>query len=151
MSKKPKMATFQVNNTDSACVMLDKLNSYVVTIKKEKYNNILKLLNELFEKNHKTLRNFVEIECEYFETQSITKTIKILETYKSTFNYDVDKIKKKDQKDPVEIKIKTGSKTEEFSISKEIFLIISKLLKSIEYKLIKFTKGNKQYYSILMC
>lgn len=161
MINNSKMSLFQVNNTDSARVMLDKLNTYVVTIKKEKYNNILKLLNELFEKNHNTLRNFTRIDSEYFETRSMTKTIKILETHKSKFNYDIDKLKKqfaektekieKSKDESVEIKTKKKSKSEEISVSKEIFSIITKLLKSIEYKLIKSTNGKKTYYSISMC
>lgn len=184
------MATFSVNTSDPAHVMLDKLNSYVSSLKKEKYNNILKLLNELFESQHKTLRHFTEIEIEYFEKKSISKIIKILELHKSKFNYDIEKIieyqknKKKSEKteklekteknkiieitdkldktDKTDKKSNTISKTrtktnskkeidEEFNISKEIFSIISKLLKSIEYKLIKFTKCNKQVYSIIMC
>lgn len=168
MSSKTKMATFQVNNTDPAHVMLDKLNSYVTTLKKEKYNNLLKLLNELFEKKNFTLRHFTDIEYEYFETKSLSKTIKILEEHKPKFNYDIDKLKKhyaekKSKKNVVpnvsiapakniEIKVKSknSSSAEEFSASKEIFLIISKLLKAIEYKLVKFTKANKYYYSIVM-
>ena len=76
------MATFKVNEGDSARMMLDKLNSYMVEVKKEKYNNVLKLLNELFEQTHKSLRNFTKIDCNYFELKSTSKVIKILDTNK---------------------------------------------------------------------
>lgn len=87
------MATFQINHSDPAHVMFDKLNSYVATLKKEKYNNLLKLLNDLFETKHNTLRHFTQMECSYFDKKSMSKLIKILELHKSKFNYDTSKIK----------------------------------------------------------
>lgn len=150
--------TFQVNNSDSARVMLDKLNLYVATIKKEKYGKLLKLMNELFDKNNNTLRNFVKIDCNYFESKSISKIIKILETHKTYFKYDIDKIIKhsenqsNDESDKSDKSSdKKSDKLDKFNISKEIFSIISKLLKSIEYKLVKSTLGTKSFYSVAMC
>jgi hypothetical protein len=158
MLNKTNMATFKVDNNDSARVMFDKLNSYIVTIKKEKYNNILKLLNELFEKNHSSLRNFTEINGEYFEKIPLSKIIKILETHKEKFNYDISKIvdsntniaKAKD-KSKSDTNVIAITKAEDTNVSKKIFSIIGKILRTIEYKLIRFSKGSKFYYSITMC
>lgn len=129
------MKTFQVNNSDSSRVMFDKLNSYVDTIKKEKYNYLLKLLNALFEKENITLRKFAKIDCEYFKTKPISTIVEILETHKLNFNYDISKL----TKDEASIEI----------FNKEMFAIITKLLKIIDYKLIKLQNGGNPCYCIV--
>jgi hypothetical protein len=173
------MATFKVNEGDSARVMLDKLNSYVLEVKKEKYNNVLKLLNELFEQKHKSLRNFTKIDCNHFESKSTSRVIKILDANKEKLGYDTQKLKDfyaekknkekkpkdteptlKDITDETKItvantksktKTKSGSVQEEFTVSKEVFSIITKLIKSLEYKLVKSTNFGKPCYSLIMC
>ncbi len=180
------MATFKVSETDSSRVMFDKLNTYMVELKKEKYNNVLKLLNELFGQSNKSLRNFTKIDCEYFESKSLSKTIKILDSYKEKLGYNIDKLKEfnKDKKSGttkidetkkdtskakgvvditdeasktkiIKSKTKSGSKIEsdkeEFTPSKEIFALILKLIKSLDYKLVKSVIGGKSYYSFVMC
>lgn len=181
------MSTFRVNENDSARMMLDKLNAYVLEIKKEKYNNVLKLLNELFEQKHKSIRNFTKIDCEYFESKSVSKIIKLLDKYSEKLEIDVNKIKEyyekkketkkllKDQKSikdvtdmtnvtningdrsnetekvlKIKSKTKSGSTKEEFTVSKEIFTIIAKLIKSLDYKLVKSLNCGKQSYSCVM-
>lgn len=177
------MATFKINESDSSRVMYDKLNEYRIALKKEKYNNVLKLLNELFDQNNKSLRNFVKIDCNYFESVSISKLLKILENNKEKLGYDLTKLKEyysekkslkinvKDASKNLElkeikeikekesnnketqnskIKSKTTSKSEDFSVSKEIFGIISKLIKLLDYKLVKSMNGGKPSYSLIM-
>lgn len=183
MTAKPKMATFKVSESDSSRVMLDKLNAYVIDIKKEKYNNTLKLLNELFEQSNKSLRNFTKIDCEYFESKSLSKLIKILDIHKEKLGLNIDKLKEyylakkqnkltdtttttttttpttKETKDitPTTKETKTKSKTKsdtnkkEFTVSDEIFTLISKLIKSLDYKLVKSLNGGKPSYSLMMC
>lgn len=88
------MSTFQVNNNDPPHVMYDKLMSHIANIKKEKYNVVLGLLNELFKKDNKNIKNFSQIDSEYFNTdrKNIDKYVAILESYKQKLGYDMTKI-----------------------------------------------------------
>lgn len=175
----PKMATFKVSDTDSSRVMFDKLNTYMIEVKKEKYNNVLKLLNELFEQNNKSLRNFIKIDSEYFESKSTSKTIKILDKYKEKLGFDTNKLSEyyankkantkatktveikeiiESVKEPVKVNIKAGSKTktksdfktEIFTVSGEVFTIITKLIRPLDYKLVKSSIAGKPHYSLVM-
>lgn len=180
--------SFTINNNDPEHVMYDKLNEYIVSIKKLKYGKILKLLNDLFNKNYKSLRNFIDIDCNYFTVKNnnleITKKIiKILELHKTKLNLNLQKlyicdeylecmkiynssnnktnwltlIKIYDSDKSCSDSDDTNSKNKELTknktkidLNKEIFSILIKVLKTIEYKFKKTKKFGKEYYFIAM-
>jgi hypothetical protein len=135
MASKTIEKTFKFNNNESTTKMYDNLNSYVIGIKKQKYDNILKLLNKLFDKNNESLRFFKNINIQHFRYENYDIICDIFVEYEKILNYDLKELKKSNTI---------------ISLNNEIFNIILKLLKLIDYKLQKITYNGKKYYNICM-
>lgn len=165
------MNSFNFNQTDDSYIMYEKLNDYVSKIKKDKTTEILKLFNELFKKENKRLSNFKLINVFYFkDNKNIADLIKILELYEKKLKLDLNKIKtyrsqqvKYDSSDEssesdseksessLSDKKKTNNKKKtqkDIDINKEIFSVLSKLLKTVQYKFKRTTLSNKSYYDV---
>lgn len=170
------MTTLKINDNDLPYVMYDKLNAYNVLLKKEKYANILKFLNEIFKKTNTGLRQFTNISCEFFiNYKELSKFVKICESHKEKLHIEFEKIKLASLKEIELEKTKKGKpvcvnesddsdgsddsdndtntkknkkKEKNINVNREIFLLISRLLKTIDYKLKRGTSFGKPCYSI---
>ena len=125
------MSKFSFNESDSAHTMMQNLDAYILSIKKDKYKLILDFMNDLFDKNHTTLKKFVNMSYAQLDNDVITNTI---EKHK-------ENIKKKLR---VEVKIDDKSNLKQY-----VFKLIKDMLKVIDYKLTKTEKYDKYYYTIL--
>lgn len=144
------MEKFVVNEKDPEYMMRHNLEELLLNIRKSKYNIILKFMNELFDKSHKSLRHF-KIRTNFFKNKSsedIEDTLKKYDSeFKKTIKFDICKYRSSNKKSPE--KKGSGDKKNKYDIKLEIFEVISELLRSIEYSMIRNIIDEKDYYIIL--
>ena len=95
------MEKFVVNEKDPEYMMRHNLEELLLNIRKSKYNIILKFMNELFNKSHKSLRHF-KIRTNFFKNENSEDIEHALKKYdsefKKTIKFDVCKYRKTNKK-----------------------------------------------------
>lgn len=127
------MNQFAFNESDTVQTMRQNLDAFIVNMKKDKYNIILKFMNELFRKNNTSLCNFKNMS----ETQiNLERFAKVLAKHKTTI---VNKLK-----------INIDENDEElFDTPTKVFILIKNMVKTVEYSLIRTEINKKLLYTII--
>lgn len=125
------MKNFNFNESDDAHTMKQNLDAFLLSLKKNKYKLILKFMNDLFEKDNKSLRDFKNMTISQLSSDDVYNTIE---------NYE-DEIKQ-----TLRITIKIDDDT---NLKQYVFDLIKNMVKSIDYSLLRVDKGDKHYYTII--
>jgi hypothetical protein len=143
------MYKFQINNDDESHVMYDKLNNYILSLKKDKMKDILEMFNKIFHCEYDRLSKFKNINENYLQNiKDVDNVLQILKFYSDNLKIDLTKFKSylEDPTDPND----SSESLFEYNfnkINKELFSILSKILKTIQYKLKKWQ--NKKSYDVM--
>jgi hypothetical protein len=143
IEKKPKLSNKTIplippvyDGTEPLYIYKNKLDAYMKLVKKEKYNIILKFLNELFEKDCKSLTEFKNIDM---TNSNIKHFINIIKNHENIFN----------KKYKLEINNNSINEASEEEILEHTINIIKKLLYLMEYSIYKKKINDKYYYTIV--
>jgi hypothetical protein len=114
----------EIESTDSIYDIKEKMDKYMLEIKKSKYDFVLKFINYILKKENTSL-----FKIKYLKKSILVKINieKLLEKYEEKFKNQNIKVKKED----------------------DIITIIKKVLLTINYKFKKTIKDEEEYYSII--
>jgi len=146
------MEKFTIDENEPVHMMRYNLERQILNLKKSKYNLILKFLNKLFDKHHKTLRHF-KIKINFFKGDCDEDIEDILEKYdddfKKTLGFDIYKYRKSKHSSKTAEKRGSADNKNKCDIKLEIYEIITELLRLIEYSMIINIIDEKHYYVIV--
>jgi hypothetical protein len=124
----------QYDGTEDLCTYRAKLNAYLLNSKKEEYNIILEFANKLFEKQHKSLGEFKNLDMTMYK---MCDALSIINDYVSIFNkkfklkLNIDDLK--DDEEMIDYMVK----------------IVRQLMVRINFSFPRKKIGKKYYYSII--
>jgi hypothetical protein len=128
------MEPFIANYSDPTYVTRERAENYIIELKRDKYNIILKFVNNVLNKKYNTLRDFKNIDIDYV-LKNNKNLINIYLLYQQEFElkFKVNLMEKKDSTN---------------DISKNFIKNLKACLKTIEYKLVNFKCNDKVLYTI---